>query len=410
VSSIGLALLFAACSNSLENSPPGAEPPRYTEPTAPDTSGSGGTSQAEPLGMDGEGLDPDTMLSPPTTEPTTPPTAQPTAMPSEEPPPEPTTLRGAADRTERPIGVAVQARLLNDASYTAVVREFSSVTPENEMKWQSLEPRPNQFNFANADRIVAFAEQNGMRVRGHTLVWHSQLPAWVSQLTTPDAVRSAMLNHIQTVVSRYRGRVFAWDVVNEAMQDNAAAGLRTSVFQQQLGEGFIDEAFIAARAADPDAQLFYNDYGTEGTSAKANAVFDLVQGLVQRGVPIDGVGLQMHVSNNANGPSVQQITTNLQRLVGLGLSVNISELDITTCGNGSVDQRLAAQAERAHGIVQACMNQAGCDFITVWGVADQYSWRRASCTDGGDALPLLFDTSYQKKPAYTGVFEALLGR
>src|SRR5262249_11082009 len=152
------------------------------------------------------------------------------------------------------------------------------------------------------------------------------------------------------------------------------------------GDRFIDEAFIAARAADPDAKLFYNDYGTEGTSAKANAVFNLVQGMVQRGVPIDGVGLQMHVSNGGN-PSAQQIATNMQRLVDLGLTVNISELDVSTCGNGTLDERLAAQEQRLHGIVQACVNQAGCDFITVWGVADQYSWRRNDCAD---ASPLLF--------------------
>jgi endo-1,4-beta-xylanase len=340
------------------------------------------------------------------------PSTQPPVMqipPEETPPPalpEPTNLRGAADRTGRVVGVALQARLLNDASYTSVAREFSSVTAENEMKWQSLEPQPNQFNFNQADRIVAFAEQNEMRVRGHTLVWHSQLPGWVSQLTTPEAVRSAMLNHIETVVSRYRGRVFAWDVVNEAWQDNASA-LRTSVFQQQLGDRFIDEAFIAARAADPDAKLYYNDYGTEGTNRKANAVFTMVQGMVERGVPIDGVGMQMHIGTGG-GPTAEQFASNMQRLVELGLEVNISELDISACGDGAVDERLQAQAERAYEIVQACMNQPACNFITVWGISDQYSWRRNDCE--GQALPLLFDASYQKKPAYAGVFDALLGR
>jgi endo-1,4-beta-xylanase len=321
---------------------------------------------------------------------------------------EPTTLREAAARSERLIGVAIQARLLNDASYVRAAREFGSVTAENEMKWQSLESQPNRFNFVNADRIVDFAEEEGMQVRGHTLVWHSQLPRWVSDLTTPEAVRSAMLNHIETVVSRYRGRVFSWDVVNEAWQDGGAA-LRTSVFQQQLGDGFIDEAFSAARAADPDAKLFYNDYGTEGTSRKANSVFTMVQGMVARGVPIDGVGMQMHVTNNPNGPTVEQLVTNMQRLVDLGLEVNISELDISTCGDATEEQRLASQRERAHGLVQACVSQAGCNFITVWGVADQYSWR-GDCEDGADPLALLFSSSYQKKPVYSGVFDALLGR
>jgi len=363
------------------------------------------------MGPGGEGNDPNTPLDPsqagpnmPSGTETEPPVTDPPVDPPAEPS-APTLLRDAADRTGRVIGVAVQARLLNDATYTNMVSEFSSLTAENEMKWQSTEPQPNQFNFAQADRIVDFAEQNAMRVRGHTLVWHSQLPGWVSELTTPEAVRSAMLNHINTLVTRYRGRVFAWDVVNEAMADNAS-GLRTSVFQQQLGSGFIDEAFRAARAADPDAKLFYNDYGTEGTNNKANAVFAMVQGMVERGVPIDGVGMQMHVNNGGN-PTAQQIASNMQRLVDLGLEVNISELDISTCGNGTLDERLAAQAARAHGIVQACVNQPGCTFITVWGTSDQYSWRQNGC-DGG-ALPLLFSVEHEKKPAYGGVFDALMG-
>jgi endo-1,4-beta-xylanase len=397
------ATLSAACGseNQPENDEESSPPPYYqTQPVPPDQ---GGAAQTEtPPGPNGEGIDPNTVVSPPVVPPATPSGMQ---MPPSEMPP--ATLREAADTTGRLIGVALQARLLNDASYTNVATEFSSVTAENEMKWQSLEPRPNQFNFTQADRIVAFAEQNGMQVRGHTLVWHSQLPGWVSQLTTPEAVRSAMLGHIQTVVSRYRGRVFSWDVVNEAWQDNALE-LRPSVFREQLGDGFIDEAFIAARAADPDAKLYYNDYGTEGTSRKANAVFNMVQGMLARGVPIDGVGMQMHVDSSEGGPTVEQFASNMQRLVDLGLEVNISELDIATCGAGSVDERLQAQAQRAHGLVRACVSQPGCNFITVWGVADQYSWRRNSCEGG--ALPLLFDSSYQKKPAYTSVFDALMGR
>jgi len=411
-SMLGVAALSAACSSrdAGNGELPGASVPEYmnpvTPPPMPDETGAPGDEV--PAGQNGEGIDPGTPLLPPEMQPLDTPTPMdPPAMetPPVEPPPEPTTLRDAADRTGRVIGVAVQARLLNDAAYTNAAREFGSITAENEMKWQSVEPRPNQFNFTAADRIVAFAEQNDMRVRGHTLVWHAQLPAWVSQLTTPEAVRSAMLNHIQTVVSRYRGRVFAWDVVNEAWQDGAAA-LRTSVFQQQLGDRFIDEAFIAARAADPDAKLFYNDYGTEGTNRKANSVFTMVEGMLARGVPIDGVGMQMHVSL-AGAPSVEQFASNMQRLVALGLEVNISELDVTACGAGTLDERLQAQAQRAHGLVQACVNQPGCDFITVWGVADQYSWRRNDCDE---ALPLLFTTAYEKKPIYTSVFDALMGR
>jgi endo-1,4-beta-xylanase len=368
--------------------------------------GAGGTGAAAPAPSSSAsgsgGVNPDTALNPPL--------MMPSAMPTTLPPAggAPGTLRDAAGRTQRLIGVALQARLLNDTSYTTAAKEFSSVTAENEMKWNSVERQPNVFNFGNADRIVAFAEQNAMQVRGHTLVWHSQLPGWVSQLTTPEAVRSAMLNHINTVMAHYKGRVFSWDVVNEAWEDNGMA-LRASVFQQQLGDRYIDEAFIAARAADPDAKLYYNDYGTEGMSRKANSVFTMVQGMLERGVPIDGVGMQMHVTNNPNGPTAQQFAQNMQRLVDLGLEVNISELDISTCGTGTEAERLVAQGERAYGLVQACMNQAACNFITVWGVSDQYSWRD-DCQEGGDPLALLWSNAYAKKPAYTRILDALMGR
>jgi endo-1,4-beta-xylanase len=200
------------------------------------------------------------------------------------------TLRQAAEASGHLIGIALQANRMNIPTYTATARqEFNYVTPENEMKWDRIQANPGQFNFAPAERIVAFAEQNGMKVKGHTLVWHSQLPDWVEALTTPDEVRSVMLTHINTVVGQFKGRIFAWDVVNEAWQNGTA--LRPSVFMQQLGASFIDEAFVAARAADPDAKLYYNDFGAEGTGGKSNAIYNMVRGMVERGIPIDGVGL-----------------------------------------------------------------------------------------------------------------------
>jgi endo-1,4-beta-xylanase len=246
-----------------------------------------------------------------------------------------------------------------------------------------------------------------MKVRGHTLVWHRQLPGFVSALTTPDAVRSAMLTHIQNVVTHFKGSVYAWDVVNEAWADGGAA-LRDSIFLQQLGAGYIDEAFVAARAADPDAKLFYNDYNTEGNSRKANQVYDMVRAMLARGTPIDGVGLQMHITQNDN-PSADQLIANMQRLVDLGLEVDITELDISSCGDGGTDVLLQAQAERARRVVQACVNQPRCTAVTLWGVADQYSWRN-DCNGGGDPMPLLFDNDYAKKPAYQSVFDALSGK
>jgi endo-1,4-beta-xylanase len=367
----------------------------------------------EPSDMPGSGdIDPNLSLDPDDPPPVAgepPPQPGPPPPPAFEPEPVPAEprLRDAAEASDRLVGVAVQARLLNDPAYRGRAAEFNVLTAENEMKWSSVERNPGQFNFQNADRIVAFATANGMKVRGHTLVWYQQLPGWVSALTTADAVREAMLNHIENVMNHFKGVVYAWDVVNEAWADGGA-NLRDNVFLQRLGAGYIDEAFVAARAADPDAKLFYNDYNTEGDSRKANQVYDMVRSMVERGIPIDGVGLQMHVTQNDNNPTSAQLVANLQRLVDLGLEVNITELDIATCGNGGTDALLQAQAQRAYSVVQACVSQAGCRAVTVWGVADQYSWRN-DCNGGGDPLPLLFDDAYGKKPAYQSVFRALSG-
>jgi endo-1,4-beta-xylanase len=284
------------------------------------------------------------------------------------------------------------------------------------MKWSQLQRQPGMFNFGPADQIVDFAEQNGMAIKGHTLVWHSQLPQWVQQLATPDEVRAAMLTHIETVVSHYRGRVVAWDVVNEAWQDNGSA-LRDSVFYTQLGEGFIDEAFRAARAADPDAKLYYNDFGAEGTTRKSNAIYAMVQGMLERGVPIDGVGMQMHTRSVGNPtPSIAELDINMQRLAALGLEIVISELDVATCSAQPMDTRMDAQGSRYFDLVRACVKQPACKAITVWGVIDGYSWlnnmgqnQATGCSAGQQPLALLFDDSYAKKPAYAGVLSALMG-
>lgn len=329
------------------------------------------------------------------------------------------TLRDAADTSGHLIGIALSARRLAEPEYAETARaEFNYVTAENEMKWQFLQPQPGVFDFERADEIMSFAEANGMLVKGHTLVWHSQLPDWVAALTTPDEVRSAMLTHIETVVGRYRGRVQAWDVVNEAWQDNGR-DLRDTVFRTQLGDGYIDEAFHAARAADPDAKLYYNDYGGEGTSAKANAIFTMVQGMLERGVPIDGVGLQMHTrSGSSASPSVAEVRINIRRLAALGLEVSLTELDVASCDARSLELRMDDQRTRYYELVSACVGEPGCNAVTIWGLIDRYSWLNnnnqglggfGSC--GGQApLPLLFDDAYEKKPAYAGVLEALLGR
>ncbi|GAB3431634.1 endo-1,4-beta-xylanase [Actinophytocola sediminis] len=302
-----------------------------------------------------------------------------------------TTLGAAAAERGRYFGVAVSANRLGESDYVTVLnREFNSVTAENEMKWDALEPNRNQFNWGNADRVFNHARGQGMAVRGHTLVWHSQLPGWVSGLDTNN-LRSATVNHINQVMGHWRGQITAWDVVNEAFEENGSR--RNSVFQQRLGDGYIEEAFRAADAADPNAKLCYNDYNIDRWDyAKTQGVYRMVQDFKSRGVPIDCVGFQGHF--NSGNPLPNNYHTTLGNFANLGVDVQITELDIAGSGQ--------TQAEQFRGVTQACLAVARCNGITVWGVTDKYSWRP------GDT-PLLFDGNYNKKPAYDAVLSTLNG-
>jgi endo-1,4-beta-xylanase len=297
------------------------------------------------------------------------------------------TLGAAAAQSGRYFGAAISTSHLGESAYVNTwTTEFNGVTPENEMKWDTVEPNRNQFNFAPADRIVSQAASRGMKIRGHTLVWYQQLAPWVGGLDANN-LRSAMLNHISQVAGHYKGQLIAWDVVNEAFEENGTR--RQSVFQQKLGDGYIEDAFRAARTADPNAKLCYNDYNTDGINAKSTGIYNMVRDFKNRGVPIDCVGFQSHLSSNSNLGSYQ---ANLQRFADLGVDVQITELDIGGSG--------AAQANAYRQVTQACMAVSRCTGITVWGVTDKYSWR------SGDT-PLLFDGNYGKKQAYTAVLDAL---
>ncbi|MBD0423301.1 endo-1,4-beta-xylanase [Streptomyces sp. TRM S81-3] len=302
------------------------------------------------------------------------------------------TLGSAATAKGRYFGTAVAAGHLGESAYaTTLNREFTSATPENEMKWDATEPNRNTFTFGAADQVVNHALGQGMTVRGHTLVWHSQLPSWVGGLGTAD-LRTAMNNHITRVMQHYKGKIHSWDVVNEAFQDGGSGARRSSPFQDKLGNGFIEEAFRTARAADPAAKLCYNDYNTDGVNAKSNAVYAMVKDFKSRGVPIDCVGFQSHFNSASPVPSDYQ--ANLQRFADLGVDVQITELDIE--GSGT------SQANSYANVVRACLAVSRCTGITVWGVTDKYSWRSSG-------TPLLFDSNYNKKPAYDAVLSALGG-
>ena len=298
------------------------------------------------------------------------------------------TLGASAAQSGRYFGVAIDPGYFNDQQYvTTLNREYNSVVAENAMKWEATEPNQGQFDFRGGDEVVSHAESQGMRVRGHTLVWHSQLAPWVQQLSGNE-LRDAMLGHITGVAEHYRGKIDSWDVVNEAFDED---GTRRddSHFQQQLGDGYIEDAFRAADAADPDAELCYNDYNTDGLNPKSDAVYNMVADFKARGVPIDCVGFQNHLSSDTDMSTYRQ---NLQRFADLGVDVQITELDVG--GSGT------PQADVYRTVTQSCLAVARCKGITVWGITDAHSWR-------AEETPLLFDENYRKKEAYNAVLEAL---
>jgi len=338
-------------------------------------------------------------------EPTPVPTPAPTPTPG---PPwnEAAPLRDAAAATGRLVGAAVSSSALaTDPTYAgAAGRHFNYLTAEYEMKWDPVQKTQGVYDFSGGDAIVAFAESRGMRVKGHTLVWHQALPSWVESLSPPE-LRIAFEDHIRTVAGHYRRRVHAWDVVNEAI-DDSRSGLRSTVFSRGLGSDYVAEAFRLARRADPEAQLVYNDYGGEGLNRKSNDIYELVKDLKQRGL-VDGVGLQMHISATSF-PAVADIQANIRRLADLGLQVNLSEMDVRVRDvAGDAATKLQRQREVYRGVVAACVAVPRCEAVTFWGFTDAHSWVDSSF---GPDDPLLFDEQYRAKPAFFGVQDAFLGR
>lgn len=305
------------------------------------------------------------------------------------------------------MGAAVQASLLrNDSSYAGTfAHHFNYVTAEFEMKWGQIERQQGQRSYGPSDEIAAFAETRGIRIKGHALVWHGDSPAWLEPLSTPEA-RIALQDHIRTTLGRYRGRIADWDVVNEAIADDRS-GLRDTVYLRKLGTGYIAEAFRLARAADPDALLIYNDYGAEGMNRKSDDVYNLVRDLLAQGVPIGGVGLQMHIDASSR-PPVADIARNMRRLAELGLLVNISEMDVRVARvSGDRTAKLEEQRRVYHDVIAVCVAEPRCHAVTFWGFTDRHSW--IDSFFGADD-PLLFDDSYRAKPAYFGTLDALRGR
>jgi len=314
-------------------------------------------------------------------------------------------LRALASRVGLRIGTAVNTDVLaTNATYQQITADqFSSVTPENVMKWQVVEPTQGTYDWSAADKLVKFAEAHGQLVRGHTLVWHSQLPTWLTAGTyTSTELRDLLRKHITDEVSHFKGNIWQWDVVNEAFLDDGT--MRPTIWLDALGSSYIADAFRWAHQADPKALLFYNDYNIEGLGPKSDAVYGLVKDLRAQGVPIDGVGAQGHLDTKYGFPN--QMRQNLQRFADLGLKVALTEVDVrTTVPDTTTPEKLAQNADYSQ-MLEACLLVRACISYTVWGFGDAFSWVPGVFAGEGSAD--IYDENLQPKASYFALQQTLM--
>jgi endo-1,4-beta-xylanase len=327
----------------------------------------------------------------------------------------PQSLRRASNQAGVLIGTAVRQPQLSEPAYASTVaREYNMIEPEDAMKWWVLRHDSDKFDFRQADEVLQFARVHHMKVRGHCLVWGRSNPDWLAhEHFTPGQLSELLRDHIEQAMKHYKGEVFAWDVVNEALDENGK--VRDSIWYNQPGIGFagketayIEQAFRWAHETDPHALLFYNEAEGEGLNRKSDAIYSMVKDFRKRGVPIDGVGLQLHISQLNLDTS--GLAANIARLAALGLQVHITELDVSL----PVDARgqlldpndLQRQAETYRQVLRACLQNSRCTAIQTWGFTDKYSWVGSSSRGTrGWALP--FDRSYRPKSAYDAILHEL---
>jgi endo-1,4-beta-xylanase len=321
-----------------------------------------------------------------------------------------------------PIGVSVSPDLLvNETESAMIKREFGSLTPENVMKMGLIHPKENEYNWDPSDKIVDFAVANGMKIRGHCLLWHNQTPDWLfvgkdGKEVTKEVLLQRIKEHITAVVSRYKGKIYAWDVVNEAVPDTTAAIYRASKFYKIIGPEFIEKAFEYAHKADPKALLFYNDYDTE-KKEKRDKIIVLLKGLLDKKIPINGIGLQGHWS--LYEPTQEELETSIDEFSSLGLKVQITELDVsvyhrvnemvkekfigTSSFTPEMEQKQAEKYKMLFSVFRKHKQQLS--GVTFWNLSDKSTWLDRFPVPGRKDYPLLFDTELKPKNCYQEVIK-----
>ncbi len=319
-----------------------------------------------------------------------------------------------------PIGVAVNPRMVQPGPDAELIKaQFNSMTPENAMKMGPIHPEENRYNWKDADAIADFARQNSIKLRGHTLCWHNQTPAWLftdstGKTVSRDVLLARLKRHITDVMTRYKGTIYAWDVVNEAVPDTSTAIYRKTKFLEIIGEDYIEKAFQYAHEADPNAQLFYNDYNTENSS-KRERIFQLLKKLKAKGVPVNGVGLQAHWS--IYEPTRQELEESITKFASLGLKVQFTEVDVSVYPKEH--ERRARRPTDKSEFTPAMNDQQAAQYkmlfevfrkhrntitgVTFWNLTDRYSWLDNFPVPGRKDYPLLFDQNGAPKKAYEGV-------
>lgn len=309
-----------------------------------------------------------------------------------------------------PIGTAIDFNALeSDPEYKSIaIKQFNSITPENIFKAQYIHPEPSLFNWTEADSLEVFCQKSNKRLHGHTLIWHQQLPQWILDFQgSPLDWEQLMKVHIQTVMAHFKNKATAWDVVNEAFNEDGT--LRNSIWKQKLGDGYIEKAFLFAREADPNALLFYNDYNLESNTTKLNSVISFLNNLRNRGVKIDGVGVQMHISTH--DPEPTQIANTFQKIAAQHYKIHVSELDISINPSGKdfvPKEELFKEQANLLGSLVWNYNQVPKQLqygITFWGISDKNSWIRYFYNR--EDYPLLYDDNYLPKPCYCKLITTL---